>query len=110
MISNIHRGPYIQHGHGFGGIFRSVMSMLRPLFSKGIKLGKHALKDPQIKSAISDIKKSAVKSGTKALTNKMETLSNKNDKQSFKRAKKRVAHATNKHHKKRKITNKTIFS
>jgi len=109
MISNIHRGPYIQHGRGFGGIFSSLLRVLKPLVSKGISLGKHAIKDSQVQSALSDIKNSAVKTGAKAITNKMESLNKKPNTQALKRAKKRVADVTNKRFKRAKMK-KTIFS
>ena len=52
MISNIHRGQYLQRGPGLGGIFSTLIKFLKPVLSKGtstaVKLGKYVSKDPDI--------------------------------------------------------------
>lgn len=101
MISNIHKGHYLQRGRGLGGIFSSLFRVLKPLFSKGakhaIQATKHVLKDKDIKTALTDIKSAAVKSGTKALTDKIKqqekalTRRIKEQEKALRKAKKRIA-------------------
>ena len=105
MISNIHRGQYLQRGRGLGGIFSTLIKFLKPVLSKGtstaVKLGKYASKDPDINHAVSSIKSAAIKSGTKKIVNRLNQQN-----KAVKRAKKRIAQ---KHpHVKKRKTN--IFS
>ena len=75
MISNIHRGQYLQRGRGLGGIFSTLIKFLKPVLSKGtstaVKLGKYVSKDPDINHAVSSIKSAAIKSGTKKIVNRL---------------------------------------
>ena len=76
MLSNIHRGRYLQRGRGLGGLFSSIFRVLKPLIAKGTKhlvsAGAHALKDPEGKTALTSIKSAALQSGTKAVTQKIK--------------------------------------
>lgn len=67
MYNQIHRGHYLQRGRGLGGIFSSLMKILKPVFSKGMQMGKKALADPAIKKAVAKLKKSSIKAGTRVI-------------------------------------------
>ena len=74
FISPYHAGARIQKGKGIsqrgvglGSLFRSLIRSLKPLAAKGVQMAKKALADPAIKTAVSDIKDSAIKSGTQAV-------------------------------------------
>ena len=78
LVRPYHAGARIQRGKGFGqrgaglgSLFATLFRSLKPLASKGFQMAKTAaktaLKNPEIKSAVDDIKKSAIKSGTEAV-------------------------------------------
>ena len=117
MYAHIHRGDYMQRGRGFGSIFSSLIRVLKPLFNKGasalIKGGTAALKDPTVKSAINDIKKTALDSGVSAIGKVLSKPPKlPPEARAFKRAKKRVATTASlqkKSVKKQKRSEGTIF-
>jgi len=106
MNSPIHRGHYLQRGRGLGGIFSALFKVLRPLISKGassaVKIGKHALRDPEVKKALHKVKGAALKRGARTLANKL------GEDKAAKRAKKRIANAESFHSGKKRHTD--IFS
>lgn len=109
-----HRGPYFQRGRGFGGIFSSIIRFLKPIFTKGLVAGRKALNDPTIKSALSSIKDSTVKAGTRAYKQQMGKIApEKKAKKPMKNAQKRLqtAFISNKVKKKRSnvVKDKSIF-
>lgn len=117
MISNVHRGRYLQQGRGLGGIFSSLFRILKPLISKGastaLKAGKYALKDADIKKAVKSVKKAAIKSGAKSIVTKLNP-EGPNSHHNVVKAKKRLGAAQKikqAHSKKQKFVNdNNIFS
>ena len=74
MISTIHRGQYFQRGRGLGGIFASIMRILKPIVTRSIAVGKRALADPTVKKAVASVKKSSVAAGTRALNKQLKKI------------------------------------
>lgn len=74
MYNSVHRGLYLQRGHGLGGIFSSLMRILRPVFKKGMQMGKTALADPSIKKAVANLKKSSIKAGTRVVNKEINKI------------------------------------
>lgn len=124
MLSNIHRGRYLQRGRGLGGLFSSIFRALKPLFAKGSKhlvtAGARALKDPEVKTALTSIKSTALESGTKAITQKIKQQEKallqklRKEEKAVAKAKKRIAAPietiAKKSRRKTKIAENTIFS
>lgn len=103
----VHRGVYMQRGRGLGGIFASLSRFLRPMFTKGISIGRKALSEPALKQAVNQIKNESIKAGTRAINQQLGKIaSTPKAKQpiSVKKAQKRVAGAigTNKIPRKKK--------
>ena len=74
MIGTIHRGHYLQRGRGLGGIFASIMRILKPIVSKSISAGRKALADPSMKKAVASVKKSSIQAGTRALNQQIKKI------------------------------------
>ena len=124
MLSNIHRGRYLQRGRGLGGLFSLIFRVLKPLFTKGTKhhvsAGAHALKDPDVKTALTSIKSAALQSGTKAVTQKIKQQEKallqklRKEEKAVAKAKKRIAAPietiAKKSRRKNKLAENTIFS
>ena len=125
MLSNIHRGRYLQRGRGLGGLFSSIFRVLKPLFAKGTKhlvsAGAHALKDPEVKTALTSIKSAALQSGTKAVTQKIKQQEKallqklRPEEKAVAKAKKRIAASptetkSKKSRRKNRLVENTIFS
>ena len=74
FVSPYHAGARIQKGRGIsqrgaglGSLFRALLRSLKPLAAKGVQMAKVALANPAVKTAVNDIKDSAIKSGTQAV-------------------------------------------
>ena len=74
FVSPYHAGARIQKGRGIsqrgaglGSLFRALLRSLKPLAAKGVQMAKEALANPAVKTAVKDIKDSAIKSGTQAV-------------------------------------------
>ena len=82
MSSSIHRGQFLQRGRGIGGIFSSLIRILKPIFKQStgsiIKASKIALKEPDVNKALRKIKKTFLKSGRKLIQKKI-SISKKNE-------------------------------
>ena len=113
MISHVHRGQFLQRGKGLGGIFSSLMTYLKPLLSRGaskaLTLGKTALKDKGVKDALTEIKKSSLKTGTAVIKRKLEAIEKKQAKKG-KQAKQKIITAKKKRHKQNHKLPNNIFT
>ena len=97
-IRRIHSGVYLQQGRGLGSVFSNLIKWIIPSLKIGTKvaakIGAKTLKDPTVKRAITQVKKSALKTGVNAASN---LLAGENVKagvsRDVKRAKKRIARA-----------------
>ena len=97
-MNNIHRGHYLQRGRGLGGIFASIMRILKPIVTKTITVGRKALSDPTVKKAVSSVKKSTIQAGTRAINQQMNKIApNKKPAKpiTVSKAKKRIARLSN---------------
>ena len=74
MIHSIHRGQYLQRGHGIGGIFSSLFRYLKPFITGTMRVGRKALSDPSVKEAVSSLKKSSIKAGTRAINKEIAKI------------------------------------
>ena len=113
MILHVHRGQFLQRGKGLGGIFSSLMTYLKPLLSRGaskaLTLGKTALKDKGVKDALTEIKKSSLKTGTAVIKRKLEAIEKKQAKK-VKQAKQKIITAKKKRHKQNHKLPNNIFT
>ena len=112
-MNNIHRGHYLQRGRGLGGIFASIMRVLKPIVTKTITAGRKALSDPAMKKAVSSVKKSTIRAGTRAINQQMNKIAPSkspkpaNSSITIPKAKKRIARMSNIIPTKRKKIKKT---
>ena len=70
----IHRGQYLQRGRGLGGIFSSILRVLKPIFTKSLAVGRKALTDPSMRKAVKSLKKSSIRAGTRAINQEINKI------------------------------------
>ena len=64
----------MQRGRGLGGIFASIMRILKPIVTKTITAGRKALSDPAMKKGVSSVKKFTIRAGTRAINQQMNKI------------------------------------
>lgn len=70
----IHKGHYLQRGRGLGGIFSSIIRVLKPIFTKSLAVGRKALADPSMRKAVTSLKKSSIRAGTRAINQEINKI------------------------------------
>lgn len=114
-MNTIHRGQFLQRGRGLGGIFASIMRILKPIVTKSISAGRKALADPLVKNAVSSVKKSTIQAGTRALNKEIKKIApspTPAKSMSVPKAKKRLARVSNtiSKNKRAKKSNTNLFN